>query len=362
MFLSNENEVRMVSKSSEFVQFRSDSIQKVESQFGSRGGQLSRGERGENSFASVLSKEMQASDLWAKGGNEDSGVQLKASVGDSFSWSGEGVGIPENIMGFFDRLRMQASGESSEIVPDLVVGGDSSVSNEKSNKQQAKQASEGQGEGSVVRAQAMSSQSVVMTGTVTSKGEGGESFNLKVEASSQTSLELSVGGKTRIDPLIINFDGQDVEFSKEKFDFDLDADGDLEALPQFKNGAGFLAFDKNQNGIIDDGKELFGPQTGNGFDELEVYDENFDGVIDNQDSIFMQLSIWKNPGEKNDEGLDVLQSLSDAGIQNIGLLRILEERTIRDDSSDVVAFQKEKSSAKFAEGGVNSVQELDFLV
>lgn len=55
----------------------------------------------------------------------------------------------------------------------------------------------------------------------------------------------------------------------------------------------FLAYDRNGNGVIDNGSELFGDQTGyaNGFLNLSQYDKNSDGVIDQGDEIYNQLSL-----------------------------------------------------------------------
>lgn len=58
----------------------------------------------------------------------------------------------------------------------------------------------------------------------------------------------------------------------QKFYFDLDADGTADRISMLKSGSGFLALDKNGNGKIDDGSELFGTQSGDGFADLEEYD------------------------------------------------------------------------------------------
>ncbi|MEA3469756.1 MAG: hypothetical protein U9R57_16250 [Thermodesulfobacteriota bacterium] len=47
---------------------------------------------------------------------------------------------------------------------------------------------------------------------------------------------------------------------------------------------------------INNGAELFGPTTGHGFQERAQYELDFIGWIDENDSIFSSLRIWK-PGE-----------------------------------------------------------------
>lgn len=56
-------------------------------------------------------------------------------------------------------------------------------------------------------------------------------------------------------------------------------------------GSGFLALDRNQNGVVDDGSELFGTQSGDGFAHLALYDQDSNGWIDANDPVFDKLRI-----------------------------------------------------------------------
>ncbi|WP_419769584.1 MAG: hypothetical protein ACNI3C_09585 [Candidatus Marinarcus sp.] len=109
------------------------------------------------------------------------------------------------------------------------------------------------------------------------------------------STQMIIGDENFIDPLVINY-GEDINpfenISKLHFAFDLDNDGSTEMIPQLKQGAGFLALDKNENGKIDNGSELFGPSTNNGFAELAQYDSDQNNWIDENDTIFDKLKIW----------------------------------------------------------------------
>lgn len=103
-----------------------------------------------------------------------------------------------------------------------------------------------------------------------------------------------------------------------KFEFDLNSDGKNELIANLKEGTGFLALDKDKNGIIDNGNELFGANTGNGFEELRKYDEDKNHWIDENDSIFDKLLIW----EKDEKNKDNLITLGQAGIGAIYLSSI----------------------------------------
>ena len=96
------------------------------------------------------------------------------------------------------------------------------------------------------------------------------------------------------DPLVLNLEGLVPGFSSARFEFDLDADGSSESLTQLANNSAFLALDRNGNGQIDDGTELFGARSGNGFAELAELDEDGNGILDEADSGFASLRLYRS--------------------------------------------------------------------
>ena len=132
----------------------------------------------------------------------------------------------------------------------------------------------------------------------------------------------------KVDPLIldINKNGFDIETKKYGAHFDLNCDGFAEKINWTRKDA-ILALDKNHNGAIDDGSEVFGDyhlladgiKAKNGFEALAQYDTNGDGVIDENDEIFDQLRLWvdENGDGVSDQG--ELKSLKDMHIKAINL-------------------------------------------
>lgn len=94
------------------------------------------------------------------------------------------------------------------------------------------------------------------------------------------------------DPLVLNFSGTAAELGDTRIDFDLDADGKPEQIPGLGTGNGFLVFDRNGNGRADDGRELFGATSGDGFADLAGLDADGNGWIDEGDPDFAKLRVW----------------------------------------------------------------------
>jgi len=137
----------------------------------------------------------------------------------------------------------------------------------------------------------------------------------------------SLGAYPMSDPLILdlNKDGV-VDVSGTKY-FDLDINGFAEKTFWAGNGDGLLVMDRNGDGIINDGGELFGDQvtkkdgsiaTG-GFDALSDLDSNSDGIIDANDEAFEQLKVWADYNGDGEFASDELKTLNELGISAVKL-------------------------------------------
>lgn len=147
-------------------------------------------------------------------------------------------------------------------------------------------------------------------------------FNIDVEMSRSFTQyykeQYQVQSVRVCDPLVINLDTDIAELSDQKFFFDLDADGEMDEISMLNSASGYLALDKNHDGSINDGSELFGTASGDGFADLEKYDEDGNGWIDEGDAIWDKLKIWC----KDESGNDVLYKLAEKGVGAICLQRV----------------------------------------
>ena len=130
-----------------------------------------------------------------------------------------------------------------------------------------------------------------------------------------TEIRIPTFTGTLLDPLVVHVGANTGNISDQKFTFDLDADGSKEEISMPGKGSGFLALDHNGDGVINDGSELFGTRSGNGFEDLKAYDGDGNGWIDENDDIFSKLRVWY----KNAEGEDELVDLKTADIGAIYL-------------------------------------------
>lgn len=145
------------------------------------------------------------------------------------------------------------------------------------------------------------STSLSMAGTFTTEDGRAFAFNLDYsmqrEYTRTTDLRIRAGDAVVKDPLILDVGGVG-GFGAGSSAFDLDADGTTDDLRHLTKGSNYLAADFNRNGRIDDGRELFGPTSGNGFAELAAHDDDGNGFIDQGDAIWDLLRLWTGDDAK----------------------------------------------------------------
>jgi len=156
------------------------------------------------------------------------------------------------------------------------------------------------------------------------------------------------------DPLVLSFDGRSAELSDSSFLFDLDQDGVVDLMPYLVEGSGWLAYDRNNDGIINDGSELFGVTSGNGFEDLSAYDDDNNGFIDEADKVFESLQIWTKS-----EDSDQLFSLAEQDVGAIGLASSNTPFMQYQGDGSIVGAVRETGFYLKESGGAGLMQQID---
>ena len=160
------------------------------------------------------------------------------------------------------------------------------------------------------------------------------------------------------DPLVLRFDGPAQALQDQRFAFDLQGDGQAEQVPLLAQGWGYLALDRNQNGRIDNGLELFGPRTNQGFAELATLDSDGNGWIDEADAAFKDLRIWRPQAD----GGGRLQSLQAEGIGALGLANAASPFALRTADNASLGALRATGAYLREDGQAGALQQLDLAV
>jgi hypothetical protein len=182
-------------------------------------------------------------------------------------------------------------------------------------------------------------------------------LQLARQYTSEEHISIKSGDALK-DPIVINFGGASAMLSTNKIEFDLDADGEKDNISFVNPGSGFLAIDKNNNGLVDDGTELFGPATGNGFLELAEYDEDQNGWIDENDPVYEKLRIWTYDGDQHQ-----LATLKQKNVGAISVGSIDTEFQYKNSKNQLEGLAR--STGIFLKedgGGAGTIQQIDLVV
>ena len=181
-------------------------------------------------------------------------------------------------------------------------------------------------------------------------------FNYAVDMARQFKSEKifeDAGSVVLRDPLILSFDGKASELTNSRQNFDLDGDGKLESIPGLGSSSGYLVFDRNGNGKADDGSELFGTKSGNGFTDLAAFDVDHNGWIDEADPVFSQLAVWSG---------DSFSSLSKRGVGALYTGAVDAPFSLKNSDNGLLGEIRAAGIFLTENGSVGALQQVDLAV
>lgn len=200
------------------------------------------------------------------------------------------------------------------------------------------------------------------TGTAITADGRSLSFNISVEMSrsfvEMAEEQINFGEPRLCDPLVINLNSNVASVSDQKFFFDIDADGTGDEISMLGKDSGYLALDTNADGVINDGSELFGTKSGNGFKDLLTHDEDGNGWIDEADTIFKLLKIWT----MDENGNSTLVDLKEAGVGAIYLGYENTEFSLKNEAHETNAVIQKTGLFLYEDGTAGTVQQMDLAV
>jgi hypothetical protein len=184
------------------------------------------------------------------------------------------------------------------------------------------------------------------------------SMTRRYHEESNVSLRLGDAARPKKDPLVLNFAGSAAQLASQRFAFDLDADGQTESINRLAGGSAFLALDRNGDGRINDGSELFGATSGDGFADLAALDDDGNGWIDEADAAYSRLRLWVPDAAGNGS----LRGLRETSVGALSLARVATPFELRDGNN--ASLGQIRSSSVFLQesGSAGTIHQIDLSV
>ncbi len=174
----------------------------------------------------------------------------------------------------------------------------------------------------------------------------------------EESILIEAGDRKLKDPLVVNFDAPAAQLTQTKFQFDLDADGEEDQISFLRPGSGFLTQDLDGDGVINDGREVFGALSGDAYADLAAHDEDGNGWLDEGDAIFDKLRIWT----KDAQGRDQLFALGEKGIGALFLGSTLSPYSLKDTDNALHGQVRRTGVFLREDGSAGTLQQIDLAV
>ncbi len=179
--------------------------------------------------------------------------------------------------------------------------------------------------------------------------------------------EFKSPDSSHISPLVLDLDGDGIETfgisSQTNVVFDHDGDGIKNGTGWVKSDDGILVLDRNGNGMIDDGSELFGVYTQvngtraeDGFVALKSEDSNGDDKFDANDTNFANVRVWRDMDSDGVSDSGELFTLSELGIASIDLNYSTQNMVMPDGNKSIATSTFTKT-----DGTVGKIDDIDFI-
>lgn len=161
-------------------------------------------------------------------------------------------------------------------------------------------------------------------------------------------------------PIALDLNGDGIEtisLDESAVSFDITGDGIAERTGWLSKEDGFLALDRNNDGIINDVGELFGGGIGDGVRKLQMLDSNGDGRLDDSDDAFSSLLVWQDSNSDGISQAEELFTLKGLGLTSIDLAFQTDEMTVNAGN-----LLYERSSAEMSDGRAIEVIDVYFRI
>lgn len=172
---------------------------------------------------------------------------------------------------------------------------------------------------------------------------------------SEEATWLDIGGPLR-DPLVLDRGAPVGKLGEHEVSFDLDADGKTESMRMPTETSALIFIDRNRNGRADNGSELFGPQSGDGFADLAKLDSDGNHWIDSADAAYADLKLWS----VDSEGQEHVETLAAAGIGALSTRSEATPFTIKE-NGQVIGQVRGSSVWLGEESGAGIVRQIDVV-
>ena len=160
------------------------------------------------------------------------------------------------------------------------------------------------------------------------------------------------------DPLVINFAGSAAELDGTRLEFDLDSDGKVESVAGLGAASGYLAVDRNGDGCVNDGSELFGTCSGNGFADLAAFDSDGNHWLDEADAAYDTLRVW----QRDEHGQSTLTGLREHGVGALYLGSSETPFSLKDGDNRLLGLVRASGIYLNENGSAGTLQQIDLAV